>query len=437
MVKHNKSSGRYLVVNNYSVSSESTGQNTPDLRPLVAHVIFRLDFGGLENGLVNLINHMPAERYRHVIICLTDYSDFRFRIRRDDVELFQLHKRPGKDTRTYLALWHLLRQLRPHIVHTRNLPTVDMLLPAMLAGVPYRVHGEHGLDMLELNSSNWKYNLLRRLTTPFVDRYIAVSRDLERWLRKRVRVPTHKLVQIYNGVDTSVFHPAQAKYKSLPIENFASPDSIVIGTVGRLEPIKDQITLIRAFVHLLESQPDLRAKLRLIIVGNGSLLDEAINLLKSANAMNFAWLPGARKDVPQLLRRFDIFALPSRREGISNTILEAMATGLPVVASEVGGNPELVIDGVTGMLLPPANIESMAHALLNYIRNPQQRLDHGRAGRERVEKEFALSTMVERYLVVYDSLLGAGKNRRSCGRRYWRRTAVSKGTARETDSSYR
>src|SRR5690242_8740724 len=136
-------------------------------RPLIAHVIYGLKTGGLENGLVNLINRMPAERYRHAIVCITDYSDFRLRIRRAGVECYALHKPPGKVPGFYVKVWKLLRQLRPSIVHTRNLTTLATQVPAMLAGAPTRIHGEHGRVMGDLDGSNVKYQRIRRLMRPF------------------------------------------------------------------------------------------------------------------------------------------------------------------------------------------------------------------------------------------------------------------------------
>src|SRR5690242_17573044 len=113
---------------------------------LIAHVINRLDVGGLENGLVNLVNRMPADRYRHAIVCMTDYTDFRRRVQREDVEVHAIGKRPGKDLGAYGRLWRLMKSLRPSVIHTRNLGTVDAQWVAFCAGVPRRVHGEHGWD---------------------------------------------------------------------------------------------------------------------------------------------------------------------------------------------------------------------------------------------------------------------------------------------------
>ena len=379
---------------------------TPPILPLVAHVIHRLDVGGLENGLVNIINHMPEGRYRHVIICMTDYNPaFRARIKRDNVECYALHKREGKDLGIYFRLWRLFRHLRPVIVHTRNLSALEAQLPAALAGVRCRIQGEHGRDIHDIDGRNRKYNLLRRVFRPLVDRYIPLSRDLEQWLRNQVGVTDNKIVTICNGVDSGLFHPAHAGREALPMEGFADTDSIVIGTVGRMQTVKDQLTLVRAFVLLLERLPELRSHLRLVLIGGGPLRAQAQTLLQQANAWELCWLPGSREDTPTLLRGMDIFVLPSLAEGISNTILEAMASGLPVIATRVGGNPELIVEGQTGTLVPPANPDAMADALQRYIKDAALRSQHGIQGRQRIEQEFNLDAMVQRYLSVYDDVI--------------------------------
>ena len=148
--------------------------------------------------------------------------------------------------------------------------------------------------------------------------------------------------------------------RRLPGCPFAEPASFVFGTVGRLQAVKNQALLARAFVRLLEIAPDLRERVRLVIVGEGPTRVEITRILADANASALAWLPGARDDVAQALRSFDAFVLPSLAEGISNTILEAMASGLPVIATRVGGNAELVDDGTTGTLVPSADTEALA-----------------------------------------------------------------------------
>jgi len=373
--------------------------------PLIAHVIHRLDVGGLENGLVNLINRIPPSRYRHAIICMTGHTDFAKRIRNPNVELHALGKREGQDWAVYRRLWRLLRRIQPDIVHTRNLATLEGQVVAAMAGVPVRIHGEHGRDIADISGANKKHLMLRRLLRHFVTQYIALSNDLESWLQKQVYVPAAKIVQIYNGVDTERFRPVAGRRGPLPLEGFASGEELVIGTVGQMRGEKDQLTLAKAFIEFLSLDAKLANKLRLVMIGDGPLRAEAMQLLREAGVDHLAWLPGVRDDADEIMRGLDIFVLPSLIEGVSNTILEAMATGLPVVATDVGGNTELVVDGETGMLVPSSNPAAMADALSAYLQDQALMRRHGQAGRKRVEQEFSMDNMVTHYLAVYDGHL--------------------------------
>jgi sugar transferase (PEP-CTERM/EpsH1 system associated) len=379
--------------------------------PLVAHVIYRLDVGGLENGLVNLINRIPAERFRHAIICLTESSAFRQRIQRGDVPVFTLKKPSGNSPVTLYKLWRLLMQLRPDIVHTRNLGALEGNLPAALAGVPVRIHGEHGRDIDDLDGRNTRRQIMRRLFKPFVDHYIAVSRDLESYLQQKVGVLPSRVAQIYNGVDSERFHPAGERREEVPCTGFAGTGDFVIGTVGRMQDVKDQLTLARAFVRLVQGIPRAEQRLRLVMIGDGPLREKVRVLLANAGVEQFAWLPGERNDVPRIMRSFDLFVLPSLAEGISNTILEAMASGLPVLATAVGGNPELIEPGVTGTLVPRNDAESMARAMRAYVESAELCRRQGSEARRTVERRFGMQAMVNAYMAVYDRLLARKSGR--------------------------
>jgi sugar transferase (PEP-CTERM/EpsH1 system associated) len=373
--------------------------------PLIAHIVYRLDMGGLENGLVNLINRIPQQRYRHVIICLTDYSDFRRRIQRSDVAVYALHKPAGNSPVTHFKLWWLLRRLRPDIVHTRNLAALETTLTAALAGVPIRIHGEHGRDVGDLDGKNRKYQFWRRCFKPFVHHYIALSKDLEHYLRETIRVPAAKLTQLYNGVDTDLFFPAGDKREPLPYPDFAPSNAFVIGTVGRMQEVKDQLTLAHAFVLLVQMVAPTERPLRLAMVGAGPLRDQVATILDKGGVGRLAWLAGERDDVARIMRGLDLFVLPSLAEGISNTILEAMASGLPVVATAVGGNPELVGEGRTGRLVPRADPQAMAQAILRYYTHAADCRQQGREARATSERNFSMTTMVNSYLAIYDRML--------------------------------
>ncbi|MDR2187953.1 MAG: TIGR03088 family PEP-CTERM/XrtA system glycosyltransferase [Azonexus sp.] len=380
-----------------------------DRRPLVAHVMYRFDTGGLENGIVNLINHMPPERYRHAVIALTEITAFRQRIARDDVELIALNKPPGQTLWQFPKLWRLFRRLRPAIVHSRNLAALETQLPAWAAGVPVRIHGEHGRDVGDLDGGNLAYQRVRRFYRPFVTYYLALSRDLAEYLNGMIRVPSAQMSQVYNGVDTDRFHPAADSDQTAPGCPFPRAGHWLIGTVGRMQTVKDQPTLARAFVRALELAPALRTRLRLALIGEGPLRGECEAILAAAGVADLAWLPGERSDVPEIMRGLDCFVLPSLAEGISNTILEAMASGLPVIATDVGGNADLVAAGLTGEIVPAADPEALAQAIVRSASDPESARVMGRAGRRRVEEKFSLAAMVAAYLATYDRLL------RRCG----------------------
>ncbi len=372
---------------------------------LVVHVIHRLAIGGLENGLVNLLNHGLASRYRHAIICMTGFTDFRDRIEDANVEVFAIHRKEGRDWGAQWRLFELIRRLKPDIVHSRGLSGLDSLLPALINGVPARIHGEHGRDMGDLDGSNRKGQWIRRLHRPLVSHYIALSRDLESYLETKVGVPSQRITQIYNGVNCHDFRPASGERELLPETDFAPKGAFVIGTVGRMQPVKDQVNLTRAFIHLVAILPQEKSRLRLVMVGDGSLRAECEALLTQAGLRHLAWLPGARDDVAALMRGMDIFVLSSLAEGISNTILEAMASGLPTIATAVGGNPELVEDGVTGSLVPAANPIALAEAIKPYVIDGELALHHGHASRRTAQARFSMEAMVNSYMQVYDRVL--------------------------------
>ena len=365
--------------------------------PLVAHVIYRLDYGGLENGVVNLLNRIPAVRYRQAIVCLAGIGqEFRRRIRRDDVEVVSLGKRPGKDPAAYGRMWRVLRRLRPTIVHTRNLGTVDMQWVAVAAGVPRRVHGEHGWEASDPRGLDPHSLRIRRACRPAVHRYVPMSRDLAHWLQAAVHVRPSRIRQAYNGVDTERFRPAT------PVESAGGV--VRIGTVGRLDPVKNHAALLRAVRTILDQRPDLDAALRLTIVGDGPQRGALESLAGELGLLRHVEFTGTRDDTASILRNLDVFVLPSVNEGISNTILEAMASGLPVLAARVGGNPELVVHGETGLLYEPDAADGLAAGLQRYLDEPGLRRAHGSAGRRRAQENFSLDAMVQRYLDIYDEL---------------------------------
>lgn len=372
----------------------------PDTRPLITHVVFRLDYGGLENGVVNLINGLPEEEFRHAIVALTEASGFRARIRRTDVSVHALGKRAGNDPAMLVRLFQLLRSLRPAIVHTRNLATIEGALLARVAGARARIHGEHGWDVHDPEGTRRKYRVLRRLMSPAITRFVTVSAELERWLVETVGIARAKVERICNGVDTVRFAPASAggERRLLAAAGFA-PDTVVVGSVTRFSAIKDPLNLVRAFIAARRDAAG--SRLRLVMLGDGELKAAGERMLREAGLAGDAWLPGSRDDVPQLLRELDVFVLASAREGISNTVLEAMASGLPVIASATGGNLELIEPSVSGQLIPPQDAAELARALLAYAASPTLRESHGAAARARAVAHYSLERMIASYRTLY------------------------------------
>ncbi|WP_280154028.1 TIGR03088 family PEP-CTERM/XrtA system glycosyltransferase [Piscinibacter sp. XHJ-5] len=390
----------------------------PDPRPLIAHVLHRFDTGGLENGVVNLINRLPSDRFRHAIVALTEITEFRRRIERDDVQFVALNKPPGQGLWTFPRMRGVLRGLQPAVVHTRNLGALEMAAPAAWAGVPVRIHGEHGWDIGDPDGRSVKFRITRRVYRPFVHQYVALSQQLQRYLLDNIGVAPERVVQLYNGVDTQRFRPASGARPPIAGIPFAGSTLWLIGTVGRLSPIKDQVLLARAFVRALEWAPQAKAHLRLVLAGSGPLRSEVERVLADAGVGELAWLAGDRSDVPDIMRGLDAFALPSLAEGISNTILEAMASGLPIVATSVGGNVELLQDGATGRLVPPQDVDAMARALLDDWRDPDAARQRGRRARHDVERRFSLDGMVAAYGDLYDRLLAQAAARGALQHRF-------------------
>ena len=229
-----------------------------------------------------------------------------------------------------------------------------------------------------------------------------MSKDLDDYLTKSIGVPTHRRSLISNGVDTDLF---------APVANPVTPEGCpfvpgqdwLLGTVGRLQTVKNQPFLAHAFVRLLAAHPQAAQRVRLVIVGDGPLREEVERILAVAGVQHLAWLPGARQDVAAILQCMDCFVLPSLTEGTSCTLQEAMATGLPTVATAVGGTPDLLEDGRTGQLVQPDDVDGMAQALWAYLCDADLARRHGSLARQHALQRFALGSMINRYDEVFSA----------------------------------
>ena len=358
----------------------------------VVHFLNSFAPGGMEHGIANVIRG-TTDGFTHAIVARTDARELPEWLP-EGTPVVEMQQPPGNSIRFLFRLRRVFRELKADIVHTRNWAGLDGILAARLGGIRNVVHGEHGFDIGDPDGSSRKRRFFRRRLLPRTRHITCVSRDMERWLKESVGT-SRPITQIYNGVDTDRFAPgADAEV----LDELGLPSATFVAViVARLDPIKAHDVLFEAWREVRRSVPGAV----LLVVGDGPsesdlrrLAGEGVHML------------GARKDVPAILRTADLSVLCSRNEGVSNTILEAMSTGLPVVATEVGGNRELVADGETGRLVPPADPAALAAAIGVYADDAMLRHEHGAAGRQRVLVRFGIEAMVRSYEAVWRDVAG-------------------------------
>jgi sugar transferase (PEP-CTERM/EpsH1 system associated) len=356
----------------------------------VCHVVLSLHPGGLENGVVNVVNGLESEHFHSSICALQQRGEFADRIRDPAVEIVEMGLRPGNDLRMPLRLARLFRTLGTDLVHTRNAESLFYgLLGAKLAGVRYVIHSEHGRTFPEKPHRA----LVQRWLMRFVDYSFAVSARLKEDLVREIGVERDRLDIIYNGVDLGKFSAERAG---------SNAGETLIGSVGRLEPVKNYPLLVRALAEIPAPNRG-----RLVLVGEGSERGKLEQLARQLGVHAQVNLTGHRDDVPTLLQEMDIFVLPSLSEGMSNTLLEAMAAGAAVVASDVGGNRELVEHEVTGLLFESNNLGQLVDALTRLQTDIALRHRLARAAADRVRQKFSMQAMLARYEQMYRNVAGA------------------------------
>lgn len=360
-------------------------------RPIhIQHVVLSLRPGGLENGVVNVINGLDPARFRSSVTCLQEAGAFAARIRSPEVKVHTLGLRPGNDVRLPLRLAALFRRTDTDIVHTRNAEAFFYgVLGARLALRPAVIHSEHGRVLPDsprrMTAQRWLLGL--------TDAAFSVSDQLRRDLIAHLRVPAGRFEVIYNGVDVARIAGADRAHARQALG--AADDEVVIGSVGRLVAVKNYALLVRAFGHL-------SGRVRLVFIGDGPERARLESLAAATGVAARTSFLGHREDVAGLLVGLDVFVLPSLSEGMSNTLLEAMAAGVPTVASRVGGNGEIVEDGQTGLLFESEDEPALADRLVKLVRDPKRRVELGRAGQERVMREFSMGAMLRKYEALYE-----------------------------------
>jgi sugar transferase (PEP-CTERM/EpsH1 system associated) len=378
-----------------SPQAEFSGRRAPvtgsiDRRISVVHVVSTLNIGGLEKVVLDLTRLASCDRFAVSVVCLGELGVLAPEFAEAGVEVHALGACNGARFSSLRRLRRHLVEKRPHVVHTHNpAPHRVGSIAARLAGIPVLVHTKHGRNYPE----KWRWRLASRLYSMLSHKVVAVSADAADVACHIEGIPKSKVDVILNGVDLAL-------YQFKPTRDRTSLRRAI--HVARLiYPTKDQVTLLRAVRIVADEEP----QFVLDIVGDGPSRELLVNLADELKLQGHVRFLGFRSDVADLMASAEFFVLSSKKEGISLTLLEAMACGLATVATTVGGNPEVVADGETGLLVPPESPEALAKAMLALLRDPAEADRMGVAGRARVTERFDLKGTVANYEDLYVRLL--------------------------------
>jgi len=364
----------------------------------VLHVLNRLATGGTENVVLRLIGGLNEEIFEHRLAAVRGMDPAFSGLTLPGGELLLDGKEDSGFEFLILRLARVIRAYRPHIVHSRNWGAIEAIPAARLARVPVVIHSEHGYDLDMLTGLPGRRRIFRRASYGMADAVFAVTRELRDFHARQAWISPERIRVIYNGVDTQRFRPRPEERISLR-RRFGLPEErFIVGTVGRTVAIKDHPTLLRAVESMVLKGIDAHA----LLVGSGPELERNQQLAKDSPALaGRVTFVGSCDEVPDILNTMDVFALPSISEGMSNTLLEAMATGLPVIATNVGGNPEVVVDGHSGWLFQPRDWEALGSRLMSLASDENQRQQLSLAARQRVVERFSLARMLNDYSSLY------------------------------------
>lgn len=369
----------------------NSGENEGVDHPLmVAHLVYSFNIGGLERVIANLINSSDDNKVRHVIITLVPEYDFVPSLA-SDISVYCLDKKPGNDLGSHLRLFKLLRKLKPDVLHSYNFGTIEYHITAFCARIAKRIHAEHGRDGEYDVQTRRRRTLVRKLAIPFINHFVVVSPDLYQWAKEDLRIKEPKLQLVLNGIDTQTFACERA-----PVVG----GNVTFITVGRLAPIKNQSLLINAFDQLIKS-PSVVNTVKLVIVGEGPLYQELAQQIENKSLEDSVFLLGARSDVQELLKQADVFVLSSNYEAMPMTVLEAMASGLPVICTDVGGVRNIVKDLQTGLLVPAANSAALAAAMKKAIEDKLEMAAISSKAKAVVNEKYSVNAMKRHYENLY------------------------------------
>jgi sugar transferase (PEP-CTERM/EpsH1 system associated) len=367
----------------------------------ILHVLDSFGIGGLEKGVAILLNRLPQDKFEHIVCGIRMLGPMKERVKNPKVRYYNLKKPPGNSFRVLLSLAKIMHMEWPDIVHTRNWGAIEGIFIGRLLGIPAIIHEERGVDIHNLSGDPWRRRLTRRLGFSLASRAIVVSDHLKAKIARETGVWADSVTVIPNGIELGRYERMDSDYKSVR-DNLGIPETTVLAcSVGRLDPIKDQLSLLRAMKILLERE----RSVFLAIAGDGPERKtlEAYLAHHERLSRNVRLL-GEIDWVSRLLAASDLFVLSSLSEGLSNAILEAMASALPLVVTKVGGNLELVVEGETGLFYEPKDVHALAERMSLLLDNPERGKEMGIRGRERAKRLFSAERMVSSYEALYESL---------------------------------
>jgi len=374
----------------------------------LAHIVFDLGSdgttGGMENGVINLCNRLPQDEFNPFICTFGSGGCMESRLDHEHIELIHVRKRFGNDPTLPFRLARQLRRRRIDILHTHNWGTlIEGLVAAKLAGVPVVIHGEHGKvrsRRRQIFAQRWAW---RR-----VNQTLAVSSALADRVTRIVGFPREQIHVIPNGVDSERFQPSNAPKSEVRQKLDLPRDVFLIGMVARFVPFKNHAGVFHAIAQLRQENIDVH----LALGGDGPLKQELVTLANELQIADRVHFLGVLDLVETMLHGLDVLVSnSSHNEGMSNAILEAMACGVPVVATRVAASPELLDEGNTGLLIIPQDTNALVAALRRLIDRPELRVSYSLLGRQRVEEHYSLASMVESYRRLYLRLAGVAKVR--------------------------
>jgi glycosyltransferase involved in cell wall biosynthesis len=314
---------------------------------------------------------------------------------------------PVKDLLALMNLIFFLKKNRYHIVHTHNSKAGFLgRLAAKFAGVPVIVHTVHGFAFHD-QEPIWRQNLFRNLerrASRWCDKMIFISQPLIDWALREGVVTEDKAVKIYSGIELDQFGPVTEDTKNRIRSKWRiGHEDVVIGVVSKLWEGKGHAILIKAFKELRKEIKDIR----LVIVGEGYIYNELRNLVHMLGLKDSVLFTGFQMDVSEIIATFDVAVLPSFFEGMGRVLLEAMAMEKPVVASRVGGIPDLVEHGVNGFLVSPGDVFELSNTIKKIVRDKKLAHEMGEKGRKRITEQFSAEAMVQSIEKVYNECLNA------------------------------